>query len=139
MAECRECDRGIPDGSNFCPSCGAPQNEEAAKALQSFTKERLAEMSPAEREQLLEEETIHPGESPLERRVSYAVGWVTVVAGIAMLPSIASLFVVLAGILILPPIRRLLTAKVADSLDRTAVLAGYGLCVLLGIGLFWLT
>ncbi len=135
MAECRECDRSIPEGSNFCSQCGAPQNEKAARALESFTKRQVQQLPEAELETLVENAT---QSSSLNRRVSYAVGWITLVGALAMVPSIASVFVLLAGVIILPPVRRLFTRQVGRRLDPRAVVGLYVITVAIGSALFWL-
>jgi len=102
MADCRSCDASIPEGANFCPDCGAPQNEQAAGALESYIKRRIRELSTQELAEIRNEET---GEE-LWNRISYAVGWATIVAGLALLPALASGFLLFGGLVALPPIRR---------------------------------
>lgn len=102
MADCRSCDAQIPEDANFCPDCGAPQNERAARALESYIKRRIRELSPEELDEIREGET----GGRLWDRISYAVGWATVVAGLAMLPAVASGFLLFGGLVSLPPIRR---------------------------------
>jgi hypothetical protein len=137
MTECRECERSIPESANFCPSCGAPQNEEAARALESFTKKRLAELSPEEREELLAEDGDTLDRSDLANRLSYAVGWLTIVVGLATLPSLASAFLLFAGIIILPPIRRLIGRVVGTEPDLVPIVAVYTLSVSLAAAFVW--
>ena len=137
MAECRECDRSIPEGSNFCSHCGAPQNEKAAEALESFTKRQAKQLPEAELAELFEEGEQPPSAS-LDRRVSYAVGWVTLVGALAMVPSLASVFLLVAGIIILPPLRRLFAKQVGQRLDKRAVVGFYIVAVAVGSALFWL-
>ena len=102
MAECRSCDASIPADANFCPDCGAPQNERAARALESFLKRRIRELPPEEIDEIREGTT----GGTLWNRISYAVGWATIVAGLALLPAIASGFLLFGGLVALPPIRR---------------------------------
>lgn len=135
MAACRECDQSMPDESNFCPQCGAPQNEQAARALQEFTERKVHELSPEELEQLMAEDQSTTGGS-LERRLRWVIGWVTVVVGLAFLP--AGVLFLLAGIWILPPIERLVRQELELELDPQLVAAGYGVGVVVGAILLWL-
>jgi hypothetical protein len=102
MDECRECDAKMPDGANFCQQCGAPQNEAAAQALHKYTKRHARK--------LVDTETgvDDPDRGGLLERLGYALGWILVVAGFAVVPNPASGFLVFGGIVALPPIRRLL-------------------------------
>lgn len=136
MAECRECERQIPEDANFCSHCGAPQNEKAARALESFTKRRLEELPPDELETLLDERV--SSSSKLESRISYALGWITLVVGLAMIPSLATIPVVLGGIVVLPPVRRLVGETVGRSPGTRVVGGVYVLIVGIGAALFWL-
>lgn len=136
MSECRECDRSIPEGANFCPECGAPQNEQAARALESFTKRRIEELSPEELEELVDEDVTT--QSKLADRLSYALGWATVVAGLAMLPSLASGFLLFGGIVILPPIRRLFERLAGEPPGVAPILALYLIGTGVGVGIFFL-
>lgn len=65
-------------------------------------KQRIRELPPGEVEEIAREGT----GGALWDRISYAVGWATVVAGLFMLPAIASGFVLFGGLISLPPIRR---------------------------------
>lgn len=98
MADCRECDSSIPDSANFCPSCGAPQNEDAARALEQYIRRQVDELPESEAD----------SDSVLADRIGYALGWLTVVGGLAIIPDPSSGFLVFGGIVALPPLRRLL-------------------------------
>lgn len=137
MAECRECDRSIPDASNFCPQCGAPQNEEAAKALESFTKRRISELSPQELEALMEKESAGPIDRQLLNRVSYVLGWVAIVLGLAVLPSLAGVLFLVAGIAVLPPVRRLVGNTIGQTPGIRPTLVAYAAVVLLAAVVHW--
>jgi len=102
MPDCRSCDKPTPEGANFCPHCGAPQNEQAAAALESFMERRIGELPPSEVREIAGQDT----GGVLWDRISYAVGWATVVAGLVMLPAVASGFMLFGGLIALPPIRR---------------------------------
>lgn len=102
MDECRECGVEIPDDANFCQQCGAPQNRAAAQALQRYAKRRAEEFADSTGSD--EEDT---GGALLER-LGYALGWILVVAGFAVVPNPASGFLVFGGLVALPPVRRLL-------------------------------
>lgn len=102
MPECRSCEKSIQADANFCRHCGAPQNEEAAGALESYVKRQVQRLPEDELDEIREGE--HGGE--LWNRISYAVGWATIVTGLAVLPEIASGFLLFGGVVTLPPIRR---------------------------------
>ena len=135
MAECRECSRTIPEGSNFCPQCGAPQNEEAARALKEFTEKRTRELPPHELERILDDGQASRAE--LLGRLSYVLGWVTVVVALALLPALASVLFLLAGIVILPPIRRLVGRAIGTTPGLAPMGVLYLIAVVLGVVLFW--
>lgn len=135
MSECRECDRQIPETSNFCPQCGAPQNEVAARALKEFTEERARELPAHELEQVLEDS--HATRTELVSRLSYVLGWVTIVVGLTLVPALASVFLLLAGIVILPPIRRLVGRAVGTTPGVAPMGALYFLGVLLAALFVW--
>lgn len=102
MPECRSCEKPIEADANFCQHCGAPQNAEAAGALESYVKRQIRRLPEQELDEIREGE--RGGE--LWDRISYAVGWATLVAGLAVLPAIASGFLLFGGLILLPPIRR---------------------------------
>jgi hypothetical protein len=132
MVECRECGKQMPEGSNFCPHCGAPQHERAAKALESYMKRRIRELSQQE----LEEIRVGGTGDQLWSRVSYAVGWATIVVGLAMLPAIASGFVLFGGLITLPPIRRAIGRAVGGTPGVRPAALLYLTSVGIGVALF---
>jgi hypothetical protein len=134
MDECRECEAEIPDGANFCQQCGAPQNREAAEALQKYTRRRAKE--------LLDESDETPaagGESSLLGRVGYALGWILVVSGLTVLPNPASGFLVFGGIVALPPIRRLLGKQLGYTPGIPQMLIISLTSATIGAGVFFVT
>ncbi len=129
MDECRECDAEIPDGANFCQQCGAPQNEAAAQALQKYTKRRAAE--------LIETDGTAAAETgSLLDRLGYAVGWILVIAGLAVVPHPASGFLAFGGIAALPPIRRLLGRQLGYTPEMAQMLLVSLTSGAIGVGVF---
>lgn len=103
MDECRECGTEMPGGANFCQQCGAPQNETAAQALHRYTTRRAREIAGTP-----EVDSDAGTDGGLLERLGYAIGWILVVTGFAVVPNPASGFLAFGGIVALPPIRRLL-------------------------------
>ena len=107
MPECTNCGSPVEESDNFCPNCGEPQNEQARKKLDRMIDtqaEKRAGSGSAgmdDREELI-------------ARVSYALGFLFLVAGISVLPSPGGVPVLLGGILLFPPVR-LLSARVFGS------------------------
>jgi hypothetical protein len=120
MVECRACDRSIPQSANFCHHCGAPQNEDAAAALEEFASENAASQP----------------ENTLANRFGYALGWVILVVGLALLPSVGGAFVVVGGVFALPPVRRLLERLFDHDIAPVPMLGSAVFLSAIGAGLF---
>lgn len=131
MDECRECAAEIPDGANFCQECGAPQNEEAAQALQQYTRRRAMELLDGD---LAPEDSATT--DSLLGRLGYALGWVLVVAGLAVVPNPASGFLVFGGIVALPPVRRLLGRQLGHTPGMQQMLVISLTSAAIGLGVF---
>jgi hypothetical protein len=131
MADCRECDSSMPDSANFCPSCGAPQNEDAARALEKYIQRQVDDLPDGNN-------GATGGDSPLADRLSYALGWVTVVGGLAILPEPSSGFLVFGGIIALPPMRRLVGRVLGFTPDARSMLVVSLSSIVFGLGLFFL-
>lgn len=137
MADCRECESAMPDDANFCPSCGAPQNEAAAKALEKYARRKAKELSVVEHPPDSEPTTAADDSLGLTDRFSYALGWLIVVAGLALVPHVASGFVVFGGIVALPPLRRLLGRALGYTPEVGPMLLISLTSVGIGVGLFF--
>lgn len=111
---CRNCGTEIRDSYNFCPTCATPQTDEASRRLDEYIDSRARQRGSA------------GGASDLRRRLEYAVGYVAIVAGLTTLTAGAGLFFVLAGLVVLPPVRAFVEDRLGRSLgDRpTAAAAG---------------
>lgn len=129
MDECRECEVEIPADANFCQQCGAPQNEAAAQALHRYTKRRAQEMTDTG-------DAGGEGKSTLLDRLGYALGWILVVAGLAVVPNPASGFLVFGGIVALPPIRRLLGRQLGHTPGMAQMLLISLTSGAIGLGVF---
>lgn len=137
MDECRECGADLPGEANFCSSCGAPQNETAARALYRHTR-RHAEELARERVAAGEGGRTDEGEpdGKLPTRLGYALGWVFVVAGLAVVPDPASGFLVFGGVVALPPVRRLLGRGLEQPPEMLQMLVISLTSAAIGVGLF---
>ena len=130
MPECTKCGAPVDDSDNFCSNCGKPQSEAGQKRLDQMIEKKAKQQSGSSGSKSQRDE--------LKSRVGYALGFVFVLSGISVLPSIAGVFFLLGGVLLFPPIR-LLTARIFGSplkFEAMAVLAG--VFVLLGTLLFFL-
>ncbi|MFC7072679.1 zinc ribbon domain-containing protein [Halovenus rubra] len=129
MDTCRECDAQIPDGANFCQQCGAPQNEAAAQALHQYTERHAQELIETN-------EVAGNSSGKLSERLGYALGWILVVAGLAVAPNPASGFFVFGGVVALPPIRRLLGRQLGYTPRMSQMLLISLTSSVIGVGLF---
>lgn len=118
MPECSNCGSLIEASDNFCSNCGKPQNEAARERLTKTIEKRANEQASSSGSTSQRDELIS--------RVGYALGFVFVLSGLSVLPSVAGVFFLLGGVLLFPPVR-LLTARVFGSplkFEAIAVLAG---------------
>lgn len=133
MDQCRECDAEIPEGANFCQQCGAPQNRDAAQALQKYTRQRAEELLGSDETGA---DTTESSTETLLGRLGYALGWILVVSGFAVVPNPASGFLVFGGIVALPPIRRLLGQRLGYTPGIPQMLVISLTSAAIGLGVF---
>lgn len=106
MPECTNCGSPVDEPDNFCSNCGEPRNEKARTRLQQMVDEQTTQQSGDTAQMSDREELI--------ARVSYAFGFVFVLAGISVLPNLGGIPIVLGGVLLFPPVR-LLSARIFGS------------------------
>jgi hypothetical protein len=123
MPDCDACGLSLNGSVNFCPRCGSPQNEAAAKRLHDYVEQKAA--------QVAETEDSGTG-TALADRVSYLVGYVTIIVAFAVASDVRTVLFLLGGIVILPPVGRLVGRLVGQSLDRRIRAAVFLLLVVAG-------
>ena len=151
MKSCPRCEASIDDGARFCVECGAPQTEDAAEELDEYVQ-RQAETVVAESgtgadggnggsggdenseatSRFVPTEDLTDREQ-LWRRGCYVLGYGTIVVALTLVPAIGAFVLILGGIVILPPIRRLTAEPLGSPLKREVMAALYALLALIGI------
>ena len=145
MASCPRCDAPVEDNARYCAQCGAPQTEDAAEELDEYVQRQAEQVSGGggglddsgsaggnafpSTEELTDREQ-------LWRRGSYVLGYGTVVVALTRVPAAESWPLILAGIAILPPIRRLTAEPLGSPLKREVMAGIYAVFALIGIVLF---
>mgnify|MGYP000073547117 FL=1 len=146
MPSCPRCDAPVEDNARYCAQCGAPQTEDAAEELDEYVQRQAEQVSGSgsggfddsgsaggdafpSTEELTDREQ-------LWRRGSYVLGYGTVVVALTRVPAPESWPLILAGIAILPPIRRLTAAPLGSPLKREVMAGIYAVFALIGIALF---
>ena len=111
---CRNCGTEIRDSYNFCPTCATPQTDEANRRLDEYIDKRARK------------QRANTGSDDLRRRLQYAIGYIAIVAGLTTLTAGAGLFFLLAGLVLLPPVRGAVESQLGRPLGNrpTAVAAG---------------
>ncbi|MFC5278041.1 zinc-ribbon domain-containing protein [Halorubrum rubrum] len=155
MKSCPRCEASIDESARFCSQCGAPQNEAAAEELDQYVQRQAkqvaarsggggtseggngesgditaADIFGVAAEELTEREQ-------LWRRGSYVVGYATIVIALTQITNPGAWFLLLGGIAILPPTRRLLGLPVGGTFKREAMAGLYAVFVILGVALFF--
>lgn len=132
MPECTNCGNTVNETDNFCSNCGEPQNEKARNKLN-----RMIE-TQAETQATSGSSTEMSAREELLARVSYALGFVFVVAAISVLPNLGGVPILLGGILLFPPVR-LLSARVFGSPLKTEANAAIAVFLaLIGVAVIFL-
>lgn len=121
MPSCRNCGTEVGESHNFCPTCATPQTDEADRRLEAYIDKRAKQRT---------------GGDDLLRRLQYAVGYVAIVAGLATLSAGAGLFFLLAGLVVLPPVREAVESRLGRSLPERPTAAAAGALVVVGAAAF---
>lgn len=141
MPSCPRCEASIEDGDRYCAQCGAPQTDAAAEELDEYVQRQAQQVaggsggaddadSAASRFVPTEELT---DREQLWRRGCYVLGYGTVVVALTLVPAVGSFFLILGGIAILPPIRRLTAEPLGSPLKREVMAGLYALLTLIGL------
>jgi len=139
MKDCRRCGSSIDDGAQFCPDCGAPQTDTARSELADLARDELEPSQLPSGDggggtRLLGQVAGDP-DNVLDR-VAYAVGFVTLVLALGLLFDPAAVPLLLAGIVVLPPMRYLLARPFGRPFIREFMLALYAVFAAIGGALF---
>ena len=141
MPSCPRCEASIEDGDRYCGQCGAPQTEDAAEELDEYVQRQAqqvaggsgdAEDADSAASRFVPTEDLTDREQ-LWRRGCYVVGYGTVVVALTLVPAVGSFLLILGGITILPPIRRLTAEPLGSPLKREVMAGLYALLTLIGV------
>ncbi len=125
MPSCRNCGTEVGQSYNFCPTCATPQTDEANRRLETYINERAKQRTGG-----------GAGADDLRRRLQYAVGYVAIVAGLATLFTGAGLFFLLAGLVVLPPVRGAVESRLGRPLPERPTAAAAGALFVVGAAAF---
>lgn len=147
MKTCPRCESSIDDEARYCVDCGAPQTEPAAEEFDEYVQRQarqVADGSGAAGDGFGEGSGGGDGgtgfaptgdltdREQLWRRGCYVLGYGTVVVALTLVPAIGSFLLILGGIAILPPIRRLTAEPLGSPLKREVMAGLYLLLALVG-------
>ena len=146
MPSCPRCEAPTDEDDRYCGQCGAPQTEDAAEELDEYVQRQAEQVAGGGAGS---EKSGGAGDSggvskfvPTEdltdreqlwRRGCYVLGYGTIVVALTIVPRIGSFFLILGGIAILPPIRRLTAEPLGSPLKREVMAGLYAVLALLGI------
>jgi len=141
MPSCPRCGAPVDDESRYCAQCGVPQTEDAAEELDEYVQRQAEQVAGSgggrsgagdafpSKEDLTDREQ-------LWRRGSYVLGYGTIVVALTWVPAAESWLLIVAGLAILPPIRRLTAEPLGSPLKREVMAGIYAIFALIGIALF---
>ncbi|EMA65956.1 hypothetical protein C461_12313 [Halorubrum aidingense JCM 13560] len=148
MKTCPRCESSIDDGARYCIDCGAPQTEPAAEELDEYVQRQAQQVAAESGGGAVggsggEGQTGGNGDSfasmaeltdreQLWRRGCYVAGYGTIVVALTLVPQIGAFPLILGGIAILPPIRRLTAEPLGSPLKREVMAGLYAILSLLG-------
>ena len=147
MKTCPRCESSIDDEARYCVDCGAPQTEAAAEELDEYVQRQAQQVAAdsgaaggggtdggsgdggvagfVPTEELTDREQ-------LWRRGCYVAGYGTIVVALTLVPQAGAFLLVLGGIAILPPVRRLTAEPLGSPLKREVMAGLYAILALLG-------
>lgn len=139
MRSCPRCEASVDDDARYCVECGAPQTEDAAAELDEYVQRQARQVADERDDESASDGLADAADltdrEQLWRRGCYVVGYGTVVVALTLVPQIGAFPLLVAGIAILPPVRRL-TAKPLGSPLKREVMAGlYTILALVGVAL----
>ena len=148
MKTCPRCDSSLDDEARYCVECGAPQTEDAAEELDEYVQrqaQQVAADSGADGggsdgndgdggSRFVPTEELTDREQ-LWRRGCYVLGYGTIVVALTRGLRVGAFLLILGGIAILPPIRRLTAEPLGSPLKREVMAGLYAVFVLIGVAL----
>ncbi|WP_434521205.1 zinc-ribbon domain-containing protein [Halorubrum sp. AS12] len=147
MPSCPRCEASIAEEARYCAQCGAPQTEDAAEELDEYVQRQAEQVSgggggggnTGDSDGFADMADLSDREQ-LWRRGCYVVGYGTVVVALTLIrdEGVTAFPLILAGIAILPPIRRLTAEPLGSSLKREVMVGIYAIFALIGAALLFL-
>ncbi|RLM50949.1 zinc ribbon domain-containing protein [Halorubrum sp. Atlit-28R] len=142
MPSCPRCEASVGEEARYCAQCGAPQTEDAAEELDEYVQRQAEQVAgssggggdTSESDSFGDMADLSDREQ-LWRRGCYVVGYGTVVVALTLVPAAGAFPLVLAGIAILPPIRRLTAEPLGSPLKREVMAGLYAIFALIGVAL----
>jgi hypothetical protein len=150
MKTCPRCESSIDDEARYCVDCGAPQTEAAAEELDEYVQRQAQQVatdpgaagggggSGASDDggdsgvgAFVPTEALTHREQ-LWRRGCYAAGYGTIVVALTLVPQAGAFLLILGGVAILPPVRRLTAEPLGSPLKREVTAGLYAVLALLG-------
>jgi hypothetical protein len=149
MKTCPRCESSIDDGARYCIDCGAPQTEPAAEELDEYVQRQAQQVAaePGAAEDGFGDDSVGTGgadgsnfapseeltdREQLWRRGCYVAGYGTIVVALTLVPRVGAFLLILGGIAILPPIRRLTAEPLGSPLKREVMAGSYAILSLIG-------
>jgi hypothetical protein len=152
MKTCPRCELSVDDEARYCADCGAPQTEAAAEELDEYVQRQARQVAGDSGAgggnggessdgdggvaALVPTEELTDREQ-LWRRGCYVAGYGTVVVALTLVPQVGAFLLILGGIAILPPVRRLTAEPLGSPLKREVMAGLYAIFVLLGAALLF--
>ncbi|OYR56408.1 zinc ribbon domain-containing protein [Halorubrum sp. Ea1] len=149
MKTCPRCESSIDDEARYCVDCGAPQTEAAAEELDEYVQRQAQQVAAdsgaaggdggsgggnggvagfVPTEELTDREQ-------LWRRGCYVAGYGTIVVALTLVPQAGAFLLILGGIAILPPVRRLTAEPLGSPLKREVMAGLYAIFAVIGAAL----
>ena len=146
MPSCPRCEASVPEEARFCAQCGAPQTEDAAEELDEYVQRQAEQVAggggggggeSGGADGFVDMSDLSDREQ-LWRRGCYVVGYGTVVVALTLVPAVGAFPLILAGLAILPPIRRLTAEPLGSPLKREVMAGLYAVLAVIGAALLFL-